>query len=262
MGMFAIKLIVTPLLMLLVSLAARRWGSFVGGILSGMPLTSGPISIYIAIEQGPNFARHAALGSLAGVGAVLLTYMCYIALTRRHSLPIACGGSVLFFCGMSWLLVNINSPLLSIGTAISAIGCILVFTRKDRTLSFNRQPPPFDLTSRILIATAMVLILTSSANVVGSELSGVLAPVPVIAWPLMVFEHIHHGRTDALTVIRGNAASGIGVLVFYLIVERYITQAGFVFTFSLAMSVALLATIALLFSLKKLSECYSSSANK
>ncbi|MDE9447691.1 hypothetical protein KKJ04_19475 [Xenorhabdus bovienii] len=97
----------------------------------------------------------------------------------------------------------------------------------------------------------MVLILTSSANVIGSEVSGILAPVPVIAWPLTVFAHINYGRADALKVIRGNAISGIGVLAFYLIVERYIAQAGFVFTFSLAICVALLATLSLLFLLKK-----------
>ncbi|MDC9615401.1 hypothetical protein PSI19_16310 [Xenorhabdus khoisanae] len=249
--LFAIKLIVTPLLMLLVSLSARRWGSFVGGILSGMPLTSGTISIYMAIEQGVYFAQHAALSSLAGVGAVQLTYLYYIAL-MRHSLYIICSSSVLFFCGISWLLLDVNSTALNICVIVSAISGILVFTRRYGALSFNRQPPSFDLTSRILIATAMVLVITASANAIGSTLSGILAPVPVIAWPLTVFTQIHYGRTDTVTVIRGNAISGVGVLAFYLIVEQYITQAGFVFTFSIAICVALLVTFFILFLLKKL----------
>ncbi|WP_340616394.1 hypothetical protein [Xenorhabdus entomophaga] len=253
MGMlFAIKLIVTPLLMLLVTLSARRWGSFVGGILSGMPLTSGSISIYMAVEQGAYFAQRSALSSLTGVGAVLFTYLCYIALTRRYSLSVACAGSVFLFCGVSWLLLNINSTLLSIGTIVLAIFCILVFTRKYATSSLNRQPPSFDLATRIIIATTMVLALTASANTIGSDLSGILAPIPVIAWPLTVFTHIQNGRADALNVIRGNAISGVGVLAFYLTVERYITQAGFMLTFSLAICVSLLASLFLLFLVRKL----------
>jgi hypothetical protein len=47
-----IKLLLTPLLMFAVSWAARRWGPGIGGLLAGLPLTSGPISIYLFAEQG------------------------------------------------------------------------------------------------------------------------------------------------------------------------------------------------------------------
>jgi hypothetical protein len=40
-----IKLLLTPLLMIAISWAARRWGPGIGGLLAGLPLTSGPISI-------------------------------------------------------------------------------------------------------------------------------------------------------------------------------------------------------------------------
>ncbi|MBL7590137.1 hypothetical protein INQ07_25710, partial [Escherichia coli] len=50
MSLIAAKIVVTPTLMWAVSAAARRWGSLVGGLLSGLPLTSAPISIYLAAE--------------------------------------------------------------------------------------------------------------------------------------------------------------------------------------------------------------------
>jgi hypothetical protein len=40
-----IKLLLTPILMIAISWAARRWGPGIGGLLAGLPLTSGPISI-------------------------------------------------------------------------------------------------------------------------------------------------------------------------------------------------------------------------
>lgn len=45
MQLLLIKLLLTPLSMLAVSWAARRWGPGIGGLLAGLPLTSGPISI-------------------------------------------------------------------------------------------------------------------------------------------------------------------------------------------------------------------------
>ena len=60
----ALKLLLAPLLILLATLAGRRWGPAVGGWLAGLPLTSGPVSLILALEQGPEFAARAALGTL------------------------------------------------------------------------------------------------------------------------------------------------------------------------------------------------------
>jgi hypothetical protein len=72
-----IKLTLTPLLMLMVSYISRRLGSLIGGVVSGLPLTSGPISAYLAIEQGEIFASSAAESTLSGISAVLISYLSY-----------------------------------------------------------------------------------------------------------------------------------------------------------------------------------------
>ena len=53
---FALKLVVTPLFIAATTLVARRWGPGVGGWLAGFPLTSAPVSVFLALEQGPDFA--------------------------------------------------------------------------------------------------------------------------------------------------------------------------------------------------------------
>ena len=60
MIIFFIKLIAAPLLLALATLAARRWGTVLGGILIGLPLISGPISVFLAIENGAGFAVETA----------------------------------------------------------------------------------------------------------------------------------------------------------------------------------------------------------
>ena len=72
-----LKLLLTPTLLGLVSLAGRRWGPAVSGWIIGLPLTSGPVSLFLAIDHGTAFASRAAEGSLLGLislAAFCLTY--------------------------------------------------------------------------------------------------------------------------------------------------------------------------------------------
>ena len=66
MNSLALKLVLTPALIALASLAGRRWGPAVSGWLVGLPLTSGPVTFFLALNQGLAFAAAAAVGTLAG----------------------------------------------------------------------------------------------------------------------------------------------------------------------------------------------------
>ncbi|HEX6121994.1 MAG TPA: hypothetical protein VFY89_02485, partial [Ktedonobacterales bacterium] len=66
MPMFWLKLLLTPAFIGGASLAGRRWGVVVSGLLVGLPLTSGPIALFLALDHGASFATAAALGILAG----------------------------------------------------------------------------------------------------------------------------------------------------------------------------------------------------
>src|SRR6185295_8146932 len=75
--MLALKLALSPTLILIASLAARRWGVLVAGWIAGFPITSGPVSIFLAVEQSHAFAAAAARGTLVGVVAMLCFCLVY-----------------------------------------------------------------------------------------------------------------------------------------------------------------------------------------
>ena len=66
LNLFLFKLIITPVLIGSVTLAGRRLGPVVNGLLVGLPLTTGPISLILARQFGLEFAASAAVGNLAG----------------------------------------------------------------------------------------------------------------------------------------------------------------------------------------------------
>ena len=90
MDLLIIKLILTPLLMWLVSYASRKWGTAFGGLLSGLPLSSGSVSIYLMIEQGRGFAAESAVSSLVSIGAVAMFSLAYGLLCVRQLRILLC----------------------------------------------------------------------------------------------------------------------------------------------------------------------------
>ena len=115
----ALKLLLTPILIATASLAGRRWGQAVGGWLVGLPLTSGPVAFFLALEHGAGFAAVVAFGSLAGAlaeAAFCVAYGCRRAAAgRSRSLPparrspswrLACSG----WRGRCWSSRALPSP--------------------------------------------------------------------------------------------------------------------------------------------------------
>ena len=106
MDLFALKLLLTPSLIVAVSLAGRRWGPKAGGLLAGLPLTSAPVSAFLAIEQGPDFAAKAAVGALSGVCSVGAFCLAYALVARRWGWPVCTS------VGVHFLLMGATSAAL------------------------------------------------------------------------------------------------------------------------------------------------------
>ena len=127
-----IKLLLTPVLMLAVSWAARRWGPGIGGLLAGLPLTSGPISIYLCAEQGPHFAASAAANSILSLMPVALFSVVYSRLAERQQMATCALGSFAAFLLSLYFLPKSGFPFWSAwitGFLAISIGLILLQTR-------------------------------------------------------------------------------------------------------------------------------------
>jgi hypothetical protein len=246
-----IKLTVTPVMMLAVSLAARRWGGFVGGIISGLPLTSAPIMFFLAVEQGASFAERAASSALSGLTAVLLTYLFYLHITRVASVLTGCLSSLAFFAACSLLTFQapfsgwaIPANLLLIGLLIRCTG-----VTGDKPAA-SPKTPSWSIPLRMGASTALLLAVTTLAHLIGPHWSGLLSPIPVVAWPLTVFLHKLNGRPEMVAAVRGNAISALGIILFYVVVSECMVRLGVFAAFTLALLSAVAATLALIMALR------------
>ena len=66
MATLAVKVLLAPGFVVGASLAARRFGPRIGGLVAGLPVVAGPILLVYALAHGRAFAPGAAAGTLLG----------------------------------------------------------------------------------------------------------------------------------------------------------------------------------------------------
>lgn len=226
MDLITLKLILPPFLILLASLAGRRWGDAIGGWLVGLPLTSGPISAFLAIQYGADFAAVASNGSLIGTVAQACFCLGYATVARRGWVPAMMAGIAAYAC--SALLIQ-ELPLAHWGFFAAAL---IALTVSARLIPFHnplRNPiasPWWDLPARMTIATAIVVTLTAAASFVGAQMAGILACFPVFASILAVFAHRMRGPEMSMQVLRGMVLSLYGFATFFFLIGLIIVEVG------------------------------------
>lgn len=205
MNLLLLKLILTPTLIGLTSLAGRRWGHVVSGWLIAFPLTAGPIILFLALSHGAAFAADAAVGVLTGGFSVAAFIVVYARLALRWSwFPTLLVSSLAFFL-MTLVLRFIHVPLLPLWLAVLAayFVSLRILPGGPEPVTSDQLPGTWDIPLRMILATAFVVVITSLASDAGPHLAGLLAPYPLFTATLAAFAQHQSGASAVLGVLRG-----------------------------------------------------------
>ncbi len=245
--LFLLKFFLTPLFVGSLSLAGRRWGPAISGWLVGLPLTSGPVVLFLALDQGRAFASAAAQGALIGLVSLSAFCLAYGWVSHRGGWLLCLLAGWCAFLFFTILLRRISVPL---AVSFGGVVCILVvalYLLPDRgSHGVLPRPPGWEIYVRMFTATAMVLVLTAAAQALGPRLSGLLTPFPVVSSVLAGFTHHFQGAPAALRLLRGLLVGLFSFAAFFLLVAATISGWGIAVAFGLAtLAVALLHGISL-----------------
>jgi hypothetical protein len=249
-GVFAAKILLAPTFVVGASLAARRYGARIGGLVGGLPVVAGPILLVFALSHGRAFAAGAAAGALLGIASLL----AFIAVYARVASRVRWGASLILGWGAFFAVTGALSTItvdaeLALVVVLGAIAATLVtFPRMSRERLRTASLPVWDLPLRALSALALVLTLTAVAGQLGSKLSGLLAPFPVIASVLAVFTHAQLGEQDLLRIMRGFVVGLVAYALFCFVLAVSLGSLGIAESFLVA-TVAALATQAIVLTL-------------
>jgi hypothetical protein len=241
MDNLTLKLVVTPALIGAATLVGRRWGQSVGGWLVGLPLTTGPVAFFIALDQGEAFAAVAALGSLAGAAAEAAFCVGYGRVAARTGWPASLPAGTVAFAAVGLALQALALgpwSLLLVGVAALGLALSLMPPVADATPSI--RPPRGDLPARMVLATVVVLVLTALAPRLGARLSGLLATYPLFAVILAAFAHRREGGAAAISVLRGLLFGLFSFAAFCFVLGMTLVRLGTAGAFAAAIVSALL----------------------
>jgi len=230
-GLLLAKLVTTPLLMALVTWAARRLGPTASGILVGLPLTSGPVLVFLFLQEGPAFAARAAVGTLLGLISVTAFSVGYGFASARSPWPVALAVGVVAYGISTWDLRRLSpAPVQALGVVLLVLLLSLV-ALPDPGAVGRPVMPSGALPLRMVVATAVVVSVTALAQALGPELSGLLAPIPVFTAIVAVLSHRSGGRTVVVKTLRGVIVGNLGCAAFFAVVASELGRrpAGVVF---------------------------------
>jgi hypothetical protein len=243
--LLAVKLLLAPSFVVGASLAARRFGARVGGLIAGLPVVAGPIVLVYALAHGRSFAAGAATGTLLGLVSLIAFVVVYARLAARHAWPISLLAGWLAF-GIGTAAFSAVSLPAGVSLAVAGAGVfagLLALPHAGDGHIAHPSPPAWDLPMRAGCALVLVLSLTAVAGWLGPQLSGLLAPFPIIATVLATFTHAQRGTDELLRLLRG-LISGFGAFaLFFFALAVSLRRLGTAESFALASAVALLAQL-------------------
>jgi hypothetical protein len=242
MGTIALKLTLTPVLILAASLAGRRWGQTVGGWLVALPLTTGPVTFFLAMEQGTGFAARAAEGALGGAAAEACFCLAFGAFAGRSWAFALLAGSLAFVAaGIPIGATRLGLPLAATLAVASLALALWLLPRRVAAEPATVRLPAWDLPGRMAVATVLVLAITSAASLLGPRLSGLISTFPVFGAVLGIFAMRQQGAAAARQVMRGVLAGLFSFAAFFLslglVIERLGIARGFIAAGLLALAV-------------------------
>jgi hypothetical protein len=113
-----LKLLLAPALVVGSSLAGRRWGARMTGVLVGLPIVAGPILLIACLDHGTRFGAAAASSALLGLLTLALFAVVFAWCARRLGW--------LASLGVSWSACLIADLALARLTVPPVVGFVLV----------------------------------------------------------------------------------------------------------------------------------------
>src|SRR6478752_1818197 len=117
-----VKMAVTAGFLLVATVTAERAGPLIGGLVATLPISAGPVYIFLALDHDAHFIAQGALGSLVINAVNVIFAVTYARLAQTQSRTVSIGIALLV-----WLVLAIVVHSVTWNFAAAAIMNIVVF---------------------------------------------------------------------------------------------------------------------------------------
>ena len=249
--MLLLKLALVPALVLLVSLAARRWGHRVSGLLSAVPIIAGPILFFMALDLGVTFTAETARATLITLPALAAYLLVFGLIARRAGWAASLFGGWAVFAivvvPLTMITANAWQGLLA---ACAGFGGALLLLPRPRHPVDVAVIPNSEIALRMTAAFAITLLIALGAQTFGPQVSGALLSFPIGGSVLPVFTRALHGLDATLSLLRGFLLGLLPFAVFFYALSVLLPTFGIAGGFAGALAAVLAAHFVLIAALR------------
>jgi hypothetical protein len=217
----------------------------VSGYLGGLPLIGGPITLYLALDHGSEFAARSATITLAAIVGQAAHLLAFTHAARRARWPLALAAGWSAYAAIA-VLVALASPAPWVALAL-ALGGLAVAWRwlpPDRGEGSLPAIPRMELRLRLAAAFVLAAVILWSARVFGPVVSGVLLSVPVTGSIMPPFTMALYGPAALARLARGFVKGLCGFAAFFFVIAVGLAPLGTAPAFAAAFLAALAAVFA------------------
>ena len=202
--LLALKIFLSPLLMLIVTRLQARSSAGAGGRFMGWPLVTGPIIFIIYLQEGAAFAAKTAHGALLGQISLIAFAWSYALVALRAPWYLSIATATVTFIGSVYLVSLIHIPLwLTFILLVVALFLVNKFWPTYQPITTPLSSPRWELYLRIGLVIALVFALSEFSQTLGPSLTGGFSTYPVIATIMGTFNHKRFGANAAISLHHG-----------------------------------------------------------
>jgi len=213
----ATKMAVTAAFLVAATAIAERAGPLVGGLVATLPISAGPVYLFLALDHDSRFIAASAMASLVANAVTGLFALVYILVAQVRG-PLASLAVALGF----WLtaIFTVRSFEWTLPGALALNASYLVAVPVARRFRSAKFRPPrrgwYDVPLRAGLVAALVATVVGLSTRVGPTLTGMLAVFPVVLTSLILIFHPRIGGPATAAILANTLPGLVGFAVAVL----------------------------------------------
>jgi hypothetical protein len=239
--LLAAKVAAAVVIVVAASRATERAGPLVGAMIATLPVSTGPVYVFLAIDHGAAFVSESARMSVAATAAIA-AFVAAHAFAARHFRTGVC----LALATTGWfgaaLALQLRDWSFTEAIALFAGSFALAIPGLRRFASAGpaaRAPRArHDLALRAALVSAVVVATTVASHLLGPAAAGVLATYPVVFTCLVLILQPACGGAFTASVLvnglKGLVGFGVALAVLHLAAERLSATAALLIALAVA----------------------------
>lgn len=204
-----VKLAMTALVVVSATLAAERFGSFVGAMIAALPISAGPAYFFLALDHDAAFLAQSALASLGVTALVPPFLLVYAVMARRFGLTLSLATGLGIWCAGAYYLTRMELTL-TLALALNAVSFAICLPAArpflKAALPAIGQRKAMDVVLRVVAVGGVVAFVVLAGRLLGPTVTGIGAVAPVVWTSMAVILHRRLGGAASSAVL----ANGIG----------------------------------------------------